>query len=655
MSTGSYIQNQKRKTHRRKKNHIGGLKCKITTYPALTYSSKWIGKDFYTWVNKDWISDTKIPAFENDFGANEEIEECIDREMTHIFTELLEEEKDKPSKEETALILLYKSFNHGKEESIAFLHELIDKVYCVQSVSDIMKHFGLLCKYRIESIFNIQYVNTKEKRLELLIVPDVQAMSEQLYKSADFLHHYKDYLEKVGNKLKVKNMGRVAYFEKGLVDTFDNYYDERVSSIKGHGFARKFNLPWDAYFEAIGIHDWKNMQFSYKYPVILRKMGTLLHKVSIPVWKTYLYKCYISPFVQYLGAPFDTYNYNFFGKFLQGQKEELPDKKLFLSIAYECMPDTLSKLFWKRCGDTSIVTGAEDIANSIQKAAIQRMKNNTWLSTSSKVASIEKIRAIHYKIGRPAEWEDEIDIELDAKNLLRNRFLLGEYANRIFLDRLGTRHTYWEEGIFRVNAYYYSEFNEIVFPYGFLTAPFYKKNANPTWNYGGIGATFGHELCHAFDDDGKEYDQYGMVRRWWTKQDTKEYSKRAKALEKIYSSETILGKHLDGENTLSENIADLAGLSICLEALRQNLKERGITEEKDIQNEYRVFFISYATSWRTLYRTAKLKRTVETDEHSPAYVRVNKVVSQLDEWYEAFDIDKDSPLYTKPEDRIHFF
>jgi predicted metalloendopeptidase len=222
------------------------------------------------------------------------------------------------------------------------------------------------------------------------------------------------------------------------------------------------------------------------------------------------------------------------------------------------------------------------------------------------------------------------------------------------LTRIGKRHTFWEEGIYRVNAYYYSEFNEIVFPYGILTPPFYKKGANPSWNYGGIGATFGHELCHAFDDDGKEFDQNGLVRRWWSKKDIHCYEKKAKALEKIYSSERILGKHLDGENTLSENIADIAGLSICLEALRANLKERGVPQE-DIAKEYRIFFISYATSWRTLYRTKKLKSNLATDVHSPAYVRVNKVVSQMDEWYEAFDIDKSSPLFTKPEDRIRFF
>jgi predicted metalloendopeptidase len=165
---------------------------------------------------------------------------------------------------------------------------------------------------------------------------------------------------------------------------------------------------------------------------------------------------------------------------------------------------------------------------------------------------------------------------------------------------------------------------------------------------------FGHELCHAFDDDGKEYDQYGKVRKWWTRHDIQAFAKRARGLEDLYSSVKILGKHLDGQITLSENIADIAGMAICLEALRTKLQSKGSSEE-ELLEEYRTFFISYATSWRTIYRTKQLRTSLAADEHSPAYLRVNLVVSQMDEWYEAFGIDARDPLYIKPEDRVRFF
>ena len=648
MSGGYYKPKQKRKTRRQKKNPTEGLNCQSVTYPALTYSSKWLDHDFYTWVNQEWISDTSIPPFENNFGASEEIEECIEDEISAIFREL------STSKEDTMLKNLQDSFHHGRGESLAFLTEVLESVDCIHSVRDILKHMGRLCKYRLPGIFNIEYVNTKEKCLEFAIIPGIPGMAEKLYDSPEFIQKYKSFLKKVGAELKIDRLERIVPFEKKLVKLFDDSEDEKISSTKGYGLTRKFKLPWDAFFEAFGLKEWQTHQMSYKYPKMIRKLSTLFKQVPVSMWKVYVHKCYLFTLIKYMGAPFDTFHLEFFGHFLQGQKEKQPPKKLFLNFVYDVLPDTLSRRFWERCGDPKILHGVEAIAKSIHTAAISRMRENTWLSMSSRVASIEKIKAITYKIGRPARWEKELEIELDPKNFLKNRFLLGETSMEKMLTRIGKRHTFWEEGIYRVNAYYYSEFNEIVFPYGFLAPPFYKKGVNPSWNYGGIGATFGHELCHAFDDDGKEFDQNGLVRRWWSKKDIRHYEKKATALEKIYSSERIMGKRLDGEHTLSENIADIAGLSICLEALRANLKERGVPQEEIVQ-EYRIFFISYATSWRTLYRTKKLKSNLATDVHSPAYVRVNKVVSQMDEWYEAFDIDESSPLFTKPEDRIRFF
>ena len=648
MSGGYYKPKQKRKTRRQKKNPTEGLNCHLVTYPALTYSSKWLDNDFYTWVNQEWISDTTIPPFENDFGASEEIEDCIEDEIAAIFREL------STSKEDMVLKDLQDSFHHGRGESLTFVTELLESVACIQSVRDILKHMGRLCRYRLPGIFNIEYVNTKEKCLELALIPAIPGMAEKLYDSPEFIHKYKSYLKKVGAELSIDRLERIVPFEKKLVQTFEDSEDEKLTSTKGYGLVRKFKIPWDAFFDAFGLKDWETQQISYKYPKMIRKLSTLFKQVPLSTWKTYVYKCYLFPLIKYMGAPFDEFHLEFFGEFLQGQKEKKPPKKLFLEFAYDVLPDTLSRRFWERCGDPNILRGVEAIAKSIHTAAISRMRENTWLSMSSRVASIEKIKAITYKIGRPTRWEKELDLDLDPKNFLKNRFLLGETSMQKMLTRIGKRHTFWEEGIYRVNAYYYSEFNEIVFPYGILAPPFYKKGANPSWNYGGIGATFGHELCHAFDDDGKEFDQNGLVRRWWTNKDIRRYKKKATELEKVYSSERVLGKHLDGENTLSENIADIAGLSICLEALRANLKERGISRENTVQ-EYRIFFISYATSWRTLYRSKKLKSMLAMDVHSPAYVRVNKVVSQMDEWYEAFDIDESSPLFTKPEDRIRFF
>jgi predicted metalloendopeptidase len=504
----------------------------------------------------------------------------------------------------------------------------------------------------MDSLFNIEYCNGGDKKLELLVRPNIPGLAENLYSSSEFIRHYKQYIKGAGKAFGIDDLEKTVLLEKGLFRAFEHVTDERVTSMKGQGFAKKFGkLPWNSFFAGVGLEGWKKMQISYKYPSMIRGLSTLLRQYPLSLWKMYISKIYLCNLARYTPGLDELY-FDFYGKYLQGQKTKTPDTQLFLDFVYAIIPDTVSKIFWDACGDDEVVQGCRDIGNSIQKAAISRMRENPWLSAHSKIASIEKIKAIRYKIGRPDIWEPALDLELDPGNFMKNRFLLGEYCMRTLISRLGTRHTYWEEGIFRVNAYYFSEFNEIVFPYGILANPFYKKDASLAWNYGGIGCTFGHELCHAFDDDGKEYDQHGMVRKWWKREDIRAFAKRARNLESLYSAEKVLGRHLDGEITLSENIADIAGMAICLEALRNKLK--GLPEE-ELLAHYREFFISYATSWRTLYRTKQLRTSLAADEHSPAYIRVNLVVAQMDEWYEAFGIDKSDPLYTKPEDRIRFF
>jgi putative endopeptidase len=212
------------------------------------------------------------------------------------------------------------------------------------------------------------------------------------------------------------------------------------------------------------------------------------------------------------------------------------------------------------------------------------------------------------------------------------------------LSRLGQINRYWDEGIYRVNAYYYSENNEIMIPYGTTYSPFYSSKKSMAWNYGALGSILGHEICHAFDDDGKTYDVHGQKKKWWSRKDNLRFNQKSKALIKLFHSQTVDGTHLNGKKTLGENIADLGGVAIALEALQNNLPEGA-----DTQEAYREFFIAFAVSWRTKYRKQKLQRMIESDVHAPAEFRVNCVVTQFDEFYEAFDIEE------KPKEKIRIF
>jgi len=240
---------------------------------------------------------------------------------------------------------------------------------------------------------------------------------------------------------------------------------------------------------------------------------------------------------------------------------------------------------------------------------------------------------------------------------LANLLALGEWETELELKKLGqpfSARKDWDDPSFVVNAYYYSEANEIVLPAGILQAPFFDEQATVGWNYGGIGCIIAHELTHAFDKEGKKYDPDGIQQRWWTAQDNRNYNEKTKALVKLYGSQKVYGLPVSGTRTLSENIADIGGMGIALDALNHILDSMKLTKE-DRNDAYREFFISYATSWRVKERKRKQIQSLITDKHAPPPLRVNLVVSQFQEWYDAFDIKSEDPLYIPPEKRIQIF
>jgi putative endopeptidase len=205
------------------------------------------------------------------------------------------------------------------------------------------------------------------------------------------------------------------------------------------------------------------------------------------------------------------------------------------------------------------------------------------------------------------------------------------------------------------NAYYFPQTNEITFPAGILQPPFFDPAADPAVNYGEIGATIGHEMSHAFDNQGRKFDSTGRLRDWWTAADATRYQNEADKLTAQFDTyEPLPGLHINGGQTLGENIADLAGLRIAYDAYKLALRGKEAPVIDGLTGDQR-FFLAYADSWRTLYRPEMLRDQLLSDVHSPAQYRVNGIVRNLDEWYAAFGVTEGDRLYLKPEDRVRIW
>jgi putative endopeptidase len=640
------------KLHQRKKNPLDSIPI-----PALVLNSSFsknnqCGNDFYNWVNKKWLAKTSIPAFESDFGVSEEAERVIFKTSKEILENI--KKSDSTSKETVFLKTLTESCLHSRSQhtSVSLLKQIIHTLDCINTIEDVFEHFGILCKRKFPSIFVLQYTIDKDGKLRLVIDGNIPSLPLFMYRDRSKFSDYKLLLHKAGELLDCPSLAEVAPFEKEMNYVLEEKWSEVPTKTNGNLFSKKFSkLPWDSFFKGAGFTNWKSEILYYRSPQWFRYIKKIFQEVPLETWKLLIARSYIISSLRYLPPPFDELDYEFFNK---GESSKMPQMELLVNIVYSYLPDLFSRVFWKEAGSQEVERSSKPFVENIIKSAKHRLSTTEWLTSETRKKGVEKIDKIRVEIVKPKEFPDFEFYELDNKSLLHNLFVIGEKATESFYKRLGHTYKVWEEGIYRVNAYYFNENNEIMIPYGTMISPFYSVKASDAWNYGALGSIIGHEICHGFDEDGMLYDAYGQRNRWWTRKDNLAFNKKTKALIELYSKEKVLGKKVNGKKTLSENIADLGGLGISLHALKEKLElDKKPLEEK--LEAYREFFISFATSWRTKYRDEKLEQSLETDRHSPAFLRVNLIVSQFDEWYEAFGINKDAELYIKPEDRIRIF
>ena len=658
------VETRKRKTSRVKTRRVKTIPhksfCNIPIkVPAFnSSSSKTIpnpGSNFYEWVNDSWLDKAKIPGNEGDWGVSEEVEVCVNTKCLSILKEIQAHPK---GKNQEALAALADSCLHPavQQNSVEFLKVCLAQLGCIESPDDIVKEFAKLAKFQKPGLFKLDTYVDENKTVYLEIYPNPSALKRVFYSDIDKLYHYKAFLKRVGKEFHVQKLESVISFEKTLQEATDKFWRGDDSIFTGAQLARKFpKFPWSVFFQTLGLESWKTTRIYTPTPHFFRWFSKLLLKVPLSFWKVYLAKVYIVESLQYLPPPYDELHFSFFGKQLLGNTIKPPQSDLFLHIVYNRCADIFSQIFWEKAGDEDLLVNSKQFSKNLLQAAKHRVSKVDWLRTSTRAAAVEKIDNMMFSFIRPDHWATTKPLELNSQCLLDNIFRLGEWNTKNLFDRLDKRYRFWEEGIFRVNAYYYNSKNQIMIPYATVITPFYSKDAPLGWNYGALGSVIGHEMCHGFDDDGRLYWKNGKKKNWWARADTIAYNKKAKALIHLFSEQEVHGQKVNGSLTLDENIADLGGLGIALEALKEYMRQEAIQDTKRIQEAYRTFFSAFATSWRTKFRKQKLQYALKTDKHAPAFLRVNMIVRQFPEWYEAFEITESDPMFLEESKRIRIF
>lgn len=431
-----------------------------------------------------------------------------------------------------------------------------------------------------------------------------------------------------------------------LRDIKANYNKTTVASIS----QKQPNIGWAALLDNLGA---KTDSIDVAQTAYYNKLNSLLKSIPITDWKIYLKAVTISSHAVELSKPFVDASFEF-SKLLSGQATQKSRRQIMTENVDNYLGQALGQIYVKRYFNEDAKKRVLALVNNLQKSFENRITHLDWMSDSTKQKAKEKLYAITKKIGYPEKWRDYDKVQIDRTKYFENLTALKKNQYEFQLAKLNkpVDRTEWEVTPSTVTAYYNPAFNEIVFPAGILQFPYFDFAADDAINYGGIGMVIGHEMTHAFDDQGAQYDKEGNVKNWWTKEDYEKFRAKTKTVIDLYSSFTILDTvHIKGALTVGENTADNGGIAIAYDAFKMTQQGQDSTRIDGLTPDQR-FCLSIGRIWRVKTRDAFLRTYVNTNPHSPAMWRVNGPLMSFEPFYKSFNLMPGDKNYKPVDQRI---
>ena len=483
---------------------------------------------------------------------------------------------------------------------------------------------------------------------------------------ADVLAKYQVYVEKMlamaGSSSATRDARAIVAFESTLArhqwsrvenrDPLKAYNKVAVTQMT----ALAPGFDWAAYLERAGISA-RAGDVIVSQPSYLAGFAELSSRTSLATWKAYLQLHLISAYAGFLSAPFVDAHFAFFGTTLTGVAAMAPRWKNAVSTIDAAMGEALGKLYVEHHFPGERKARMEALVANLLAAYRQRIATLDWMSEATRQEALAKLAKLSTKIGYPMTWRDYSSLKVARDDLVGNVMRARVFESQRELGKLGTPIDRDEWGMrpHTINAYYNPEMNEVVFPASILQAPFFDPDADDAVNYGAIGAVIGHEISHAFDDQGAQYDGDGNLRNWWTASDHANFAAKTRLLVAQYERYSPLpGYTLNGELTLGENIADNAGVAIAYQAYQLFLDGKKAPVIDGLSGDQR-FFMGFGQVWRVKMREAQQIVQLKTDPHAPGQFRANGTMRNQPAFYAAFAVKPGDQMYLAPQDRVRLW
>ena len=404
------------------------------------------------------------------------------------------------------------------------------------------------------------------------------------------------------------------------------------------------NFPWTEFFKSQGIA--APAMFSLAMPAFHQEVSKMLADVPIEQWKSYLRFHAIDAAASDLSDEFVAENFDFYSKTLHGQKEIKPRWKQVLGSINQGAGEAMGQMYVDVAFPAEAKAQMEVLVGNLGAALKTRIEHLSWMSDDTRKKALAKWETFTPKVGYPDKWRDFSGLSTSRDSYLGNVQAAETFNYKWNLSKIGkpVDKTEWGMTPQTVNAYYNPLANEIVFPAAILQPPFFDPDADDAINYGGIGATIGHEMIHGYDDQGARFGPSGNFEEWWTPADAAKFSAlTGKLVEQFDAYQVAPGQRVNGKMTLGENIADLGGLAVAQDALALATKDKPDPNTDGLTRLQR-FFAGYALSWRGKDTPESLKVQLASDPHAPSQFRSNGPLTQLPAFATAFDCKPGQPM-----------
>jgi len=634
------------------------------------------GDDFFKYANGGWLKKNPIPPAYSSWGIGNVLEEELRDRLKKINLDALNANAENGTNTQKIGDFYFSGMDtlQIEKQGIAPLKEELAKIENIKSIADLVNLFAYYQTIGVETPISAgvgQDAKNSCKNLLQLYQGGLGLPDRDFYFNTDphSTEVRTDYQNKhlptiftlLGlNATDAANHAKTNYtIEKFLADSsrkledlrdpYHNYNKMTVSKLT----LLAPNINWKTFFEAAGYKNADTVIVGQ--PEYYRAVNKALQLFPINDWKVYLKDKLISGFSSYLSKPFDQENFRFFGTVLTGKKEQLPRWKRVIDQENGVMGEVLGQLFVKEYFPEKTKERYVKLVEDMRATFKEHIDRLDWMSAKTKQKAYEKLAKVYPKVGYPDHWKDFSTLKISRSSYLGNMIQANIFWHNYNANKLGkpVDRTEWDMTPQTYNAYYNPSNNEIVLPAAIFLVPGAKdEEIDDAVVYGyGAASTIGHEMTHGFDDEGRQFDAKGNLKGWWQPEDSVKFTKHAQMLVDQFNGYLVYGQHVNGKATLGENIADLGGIVIGLDAFK---KTEQYKEGKTINGLTPVqrYFLGYSLGWLTQNRKEALLSTIITDVHSPAFLRVNGPFTDVPEFYEAFHIKKGDKMWLDPDKRV---